>query len=206
MRHGGFGLRHVEQRDIATERIEHVSLGVHLTRRDVPKDIALEPPQEQADVRNVVSASRVVDVAHVGQVRGLLERCVVQSDGTSAANVDRERVRGPRVVDVLRRGRALEEFHRLAAPAGDVAGELFEHGGRALPPAVRQRVGDVAPLAEGRLLVGGRGAWQYPDAEQIGDVRHDPLVAGLDEPVVVQPADVVLDQLHFAIDDVQQRA
>ena len=134
----------------------------------------------------------------------LLERRVVQPDGRSRSNVDRELVRRTGMVDVLRGGRSLEELHRLASPAGDVARQLLEHGRRTLAPAVRQGVGDVASLAEGGLGASGH-AGQRAHAEQVGDVGHDPFVAGLDEPVVVQPADVVLDQLHFAVHQVQQR-
>ena len=86
-------------------------------------------------------------------------------------------------------GRALEELHRLAAPAGEVAGQLLEHGGRALAAAVSQRVGDVAPLAERPTRWSADevpGNTRTPSRSR--DVRHDPLVAGLDEPVVVQPA------------------
>ena len=151
LRHRELGLRHVEQHDVPAQRIERVALGVDLSRRDVPQQVALEAPQEQPDVRHVVSAARVVDVADFGEVRGLLERRVVQPDRRSRSNVDRELVRRTGMIHVLRGCGSLEELHGLASPAGDVARQLFEHGRRTLAPAVRQRVGDVASLAEGRL-------------------------------------------------------
>jgi hypothetical protein len=108
------------------------------------------------------------------------------------------------MIHVLRACGSLEELHGLASPAGDIARQLLEDGRRTLAPAVRQGVGNVTPLAEGRL--GARGhAWERAHAKQVGNVGHDPFVAGLDEPVVVQLADVVLDQLHFAVHQVQQR-
>ncbi len=108
------------------------------------------------------------------------------------------------MIDVLRACRSLEELHSLASPTGDIARQLLEHGRRAFAPAVRQGVGDVASLAEGGLGA-RRHAGERPHAKQVGNVGHDPFVAGLDEPVVVQLPDVVLDQLHFAVHQVEQR-
>jgi hypothetical protein len=41
---------------------------------------------------------------------------------------------------------------------------------------------------------------------QVADVRHDPLVAGLYEPVVVQPVDVLFHGQQFLLQDGKEGA
>ena len=105
------------------------------------------------------------------------------------------------VLRVLRRPEQLKELDGLGPPAGDVVGELLEHGQRPLAPSVRERVGDVAAHAAGLRA----DRVEPPHAEQFADVGDDPGVAGLDEPVLVELLDVALDELALALEDVQQR-
>ena len=86
------------------------------------------------------------------------------------------------MVHVLRRRQPREELDRARRPAGGVARELLQHDRGALAAAVGDRVGHIRARADpGRL--------DRPDrahAEQVADIGHDPFVAGLDEPVVVE--------------------
>ena len=50
------------------------------------------------------------------------------------------------------------------------------------------------------------GFVHLPVADQITDIRHDPILAGLDEPILVKLRDVVLYDVHLLGDDLQQRA
>ena len=43
-------------------------------------------------------------------------------------------------------------------------------------------------------------------ADQLADIGDDPVLAGLDEPVVVELADILLDEVHLLGDDAQQGA
>ena len=97
------------------------------------------------------------------------------------------------------RGEQLEVLDGPRAPAGHVARELLEHRDGALGAPVRDRVGHEAALAERRTL----DRQQPAHAEQVADVRHDPLLAGLDEPVVVEPLDVGLEQVELLLGDRQ---
>ena len=106
------------------------------------------------------------------------------------------------MVHVLRGREALEELDRARRPAGDVARQLLEHDRGALAAPVGERVRHVGARADASR----RHRPDRPHAEQIADVRHDPFVAGLDEPVVVEDRDVLLDALELALDHAEQRA
>ena len=45
-----------------------------------------------------------------------------------------------------------------------------------------------------------------PVADQVADVGHHPVLAGLDEPVLVELGDVVFDDVHLLGDHLQQGA
>src|SRR5678815_1478233 len=113
------------------------------------------------------------------------------------------------VVDVLRPAEQLEELDRARGPAADLAGELLEQRERALAPARRDQVGDLAARDQDATDCAARGRrWaglgDRPVADQIADVRNDPVIGGLDEPVLVELGDVVLDDIDLLGDDLEQ--
>ena len=87
------------------------------------------------------------------------------------------------------------ELDRTRRPRAHRARQILEHGQRPAPAAIRHRVRDLAPRHEHPHFVAA--GWPRVAcrehrciAEQLGDVRHSPVLRGLDEPVVVELADV----------------
>src|SRR6266540_2804272 len=106
------------------------------------------------------------------------------------------------MLDVLRRLEELEELDGLRAPAGHVEGELLEHANGPLAPSVAKRVRDVCTLA--RSARGDR--IQAAGAEEVSDVRDDPRLARLDEPVVIEAGDVVVYDRGLLGQDLNERS
>ena len=157
----------------------------------------------QADVRDVVPAAAVVDVAHVGEVRGALERRPGER-GASRRRAGRRTRRRCGGGGSSRASVASRSKYSTARAPQPVTSRASCSSTAAVPlrAPVRDRVGDEAALAERRAL----DRQQPAHAEQVADVRHDPLLAGLDEPVVVEPLDVGLEDAQLLLDDRQQRA
>lgn len=107
----------------------------------------------------------------------------------------RRRATGVRalMIQVLRPGQVLAQLDRAAGPAGEVDREPLDRAERALAPAQRDRVGDVGAKR-------ARIALQVRAAEQVGQVRDDPVVAGVDEQVVVELRDVVVQRAEGLLD------
>ena len=56
---------------------------------------------------------------------------------------------------------------------------------------------DARPARPGRDGTGQAGLGDRKVAHQVADVGHHPVVAGLDEPVVVEPGDVLLEDVDL---------
>ena len=120
------------------------------------------------------------------------------------------------MVEVLRPGEQGVELDGARRPAATSRGQLLEQRQRALARRERDGVGDLAARDQGpcapRAPAGDVGIpsrariGERPVADQVTDVGHDPVLAGLDEPVVVELVDVVLDQIDLLADDAQQGA
>ena len=95
----------------------------------------------------------------------------------------------PNVMVVLGSCDALKELNGTGAPAGDVEGQLLQDGGRTFATAVLNRIGHKGALADARLRM---NRMHSPDAKQVADIGHHPLVAGFDEPVFVKPLNIFL--------------
>src|SRR5207244_7813502 len=67
-------------------------------------------PEVEPDVRDVVSPAAGRDPAHLGRVRGALERPSQQVEPVRVAEVGRAHVEEAQVLDVLRRLQELEEL------------------------------------------------------------------------------------------------
>jgi hypothetical protein len=74
---------------------------------------------------------------------------------------------------------------------------LLEHGHRALAATVADGVRDQCPLGASPQA----GAAQAVDTDEVAEVRHDPVLAGLDEPVFAEAVDVRRHQGQLTIDD-----
>ena len=165
--------------------------------------VALQAPQVQADVRDVVPAAAVVDVAHVSEVRGVLERRA----GECGASRRRARRRTPRRCagggSSTRVSASRSKYSTARAPH-PVTSRASCSSTAAVPFARRYA---IVLATRPRWLNGAPSIGSRPaDAEQVADVRHDPLLAGLDEPVVVEALDVGLEDPQLLLDDRQQRA
>ena len=182
--------------------------------------ITAHPPDEHAHIRNVVAVLIVVaDVsriraADVDAVRNPIERRIHAIQRPHVAQRRGAQTIEMRVVQLLRAIEQLEELDRARRPAGDIARQVFEQRERAFATTVADEIGDFparhqhpvqcASIGTQRLRRRARRR-RRTEAEQIGDIRHRPVVGGLDEPVVVQMRDIVFDHIHLFGDRAQQR-
>ena len=185
--------------------------------------IAAEPPHEQADLVEAIPArgERRRDPAHIDGVRRHLEWAVDQAERPGPPDVGQPA--GPQpgrgVVaeqpDRLGEDEQLAELHRAGRPAGDVGGQFLEQRQGALAAAGGDGVSDVAARRDrAQQLAGLRRAGgqrllvpvQRLVAGQFPQVRHQPVLAGLDEPVVVELVDGVGQDLALLLEHGEQAA
>ena len=86
----------------------------------------------------------------------------------------------------------------MRGPIGQIERESLDGRTRALATAQEDRVGNV-----GAQRV--RGTVEMTGAEQVGDVRNDPVVAGVDEEIAVQRLNVRVHRRQRVFDDRQER-
>ena len=147
--------RAVDELAGGAERVEKVAAVVDPGGRGVVEAHGEQPPEEDADVGEVVTALHTLaaggagDRADVDGAGDGVERLAERFELQRVAQVGRPVVVGADVVHVLAGGDELEVFDDARRPAGDVAGELLEDGGGALAAAVADGVGDL----------GARAAW-----------------------------------------------
>ena len=170
----------------------------------------LEPPDEQADVRKIEMPRRTLRAppADVRGMRRAIERRVDERQ-RRRRRADRSSRRDPRADD-----RAL-----AFRPAGGGTPRRAPASPRRPAPAARAATRRLCGAgtdrvarpraAESRMRFRPRSSVE-PSAvspasrlvsDQITDVRDDPVLTGLDEPVLVELRDVVFDDLHLLADD-----
>ena len=153
-------------------------------------------------------------LAHLGDVGQAAERAVPAVEQVTIAQVGRAAPVQPDVADRLGRLEQRPELHGTRRPAGHVGGQLDQHGEGPLAAAGGHGPGHlgaafdgpVEPLAlcRGRLDCLSRAEGLVSD--QVADVGHGPVLAGLDEPVAVELVDVGLHDVDLGADDLQQLA
>ena len=176
------GARAVVQRQVVVERAHPVAARPHPQRWRVAVLVGLDAPQVQAHVGDVVAPPARFDAPHVHRAVGALERRAHALQRQPVPQVGRLQVVRAGVVHVLRGHDALEILHGARVPAGHVARELLQHQRRALAPAQGDGVRHLGARA-GHL---GRDAVQALVADEVADIGHGPVGAGLDEQVVVE--------------------
>ena len=129
-------------------------------------------------------------LAHVGGVVIFTEGTACEFGGAGAAQIRPAARHRSRALACKRAGLRIEPVPGApeppkvlddgAVPAGDVADEFFEDPQRALAAAVVDRLGYVYAAA---ACVEYR---DQPGADEVGQVRHGPVVAELDELIVPQ--------------------
>ena len=120
--------------------------------------------------------------------RGTVKRVIVSAPyGRQTAGV------GPLVIEMLRPAEVLAQFDAAAGPAGQIDGEALDRAERALAPAQCDRVGHVGAQR-------ARVALEVRRAEQVGEVGDDPVVAGVDEQIVVELRDVGVQRAERGLD------
>ena len=221
---GGFGFRDraLEQRRVVAEHAEAEALRaafLDAVRRRAAHRVAAQAAGEHADRRDVVAAApmRAAHAPQVDAVRERIERAVRPAESLQPpriAQVGRATAVRMLMIEVLHPAEPAVELHRARRPAGRVAGQVFQQRQRALAPARVDRVGHVgarrqhaaeAGVAAPVLAQRGR-LGQQAVTEQVADIRHHPVVAGLDEPVVVQPGDVLFEHIGLAGQHAQEVA
>ena len=130
-------------------------------------------------------------------MRERVERAVEEIERLFVAQVD-EASALVEMIDGLRASEERVVLDGARGEAADVVRELLELRERAATAKVAQVIRDRAP----RRLAGERDFV----SDQIADVRHDPVLARLDEPVLVELGDVFLDEVHLLGDRAQQIA
>ena len=106
------------------------------------------------------------------------------------------------VIHILRPAQNLKALDYSRRPTGHVARQLFEHGRGALAPAKGDGVRDFGARARDFR----HHAVQAPVADQVADVRHDPIAAGFDELIVVKLIEVLFEHSRLLGDHRKQLA
>ena len=221
---GGFGLldHTLEQWRVVAEHTEAETLGtafLDAVRRRARHRITAQTAGEHPDRGNVAVAApmHAAHAPHVDAVRERIERAVGPADALQPPRIAQvggaAATRMP-MIEMLHPAEPAVELHRARRPAGGIAGQVFQQRQRALAPTRVDRVGDVgarrqhaAETAIAAAVLAQRGRLrQQGVTEQVADVRHHPVVAGLDEGVVVQPRDVLLQHVGLARQHTQEVA
>ena len=140
-----------EQRGGVAERAEVVApVGParDWSSRDILERVAVETPQEEADVVDPVPALGLLDLPDVHRVTRVIEGALDPAHPLDRSDVGPGALRAD-VLEHLVPAKELEELHRVGRPAGDVPGELLEHRQRALASSVVDGLGDVGADANG---------------------------------------------------------
>ena len=214
--------RTLEQRRVVAEHAEAETLRpafLDAVRRRAGHRVAAQAAGEHADRGDVVAAAPTgaAHAPHVDAVRERIERAVRPAEPlqpSGIAQVGRAAAPRMQVVEMLHPAEPAVELHRACRPARRVAGQVFQQRQRALAPARVDRVGHVGARRQHAAEAGvaatvhaQRGRFrQQRVAEQVADIRHHPVVAGLDEGVVVQPRDVLLQHVGLARQHAQEVA
>ena len=209
------GLRPVEQRRVDPNRVEpKAAVGriAHRPRRHPLQRIRLQAPQENPEIGDVPAAPATADAPHLGRAGCIGKGRIDQVEAIGpicrrgvpgrGAQVGRAEVRWADVVDVLGGAQQLKELDGPGPPVGHIPRQLFQDRSGALAATVAQRVGDIGAVG---IDPGAPDGVQRRHAQQIADIGQDPRIGGFDEPVLVQPFDIGLDQLELALNDGEQR-
>ena len=140
-----------EQRRRVAERAEviaPVGTAGDGSRGDVLERVAVETPEEEADVVDAVPALGLVDLADVHGVARVVECALDPAHPLDGPDVGPGAL-GPDVLEHLVPAEQLEELDGVGRPAGDVPGQLLEHRYGALAAPVVDGLGDVGPDADG---------------------------------------------------------
>ena len=155
------------------------------------------------------------DPARIDRVSDAIERSAEEIELSHLADVDPAPAPHLQLIDCLGYAECLVKLNRARRPSCHISRQFFEQRECAAAAAGRDRVRDFATRDENFVE---RAALRSPHisrltglvhelkTEQIADIRHDPVVARLDEPVVVKLGDVVLDHVDLLGDDAQQGA
>jgi hypothetical protein len=102
------------------------------------------------------------------------------------------------MIQRLRPHEVLAQLDGVRTPPGEIVREPLDRAERALRAAQEDRVGDVGAQ---RPWIAG----EVTRAEQIADVRDDPVGARVDEQVVIERVDRLLDRVERVLDRLQVR-
>ena len=180
------------------------------------RECILLPGEQQHGTRiGTAKGMRGVRSADVNGVGQLIEWPAEPGQRRPSSEVDRPASIELRMIDGLRHPQQPVALYSAAGPAGRLGGELVEQGECPLATAVADGVGQFAPRHEEPVTQCPFGSCDGsrlpslvhgPVTDQVGDVRNDPVLARLDEPVFVELLDIVLDDVGLLGDDPKQAA
>src|ERR1022692_1455356 len=106
------------------------------------------------------------------------------------------------MVQILSGCKELKKLNYPRRPTGDIERQLLQHRCSSLATTVVERVGNVGALGIRPRASGVK----RPHTKQITNVRDHPLLAGLDEPVLIQAGDVRFEHVILVLNQSQQGA
>lgn len=118
-----------------------------LARDDIFHAVGSKPPQEKANIAEVVPPFVLTGEAHVHGVAHEVKRAVEAIDGFRTAQVGAAGTVHAKVIEVLIPNEQLKELDGMGRPAGDVTGQLFEHRESTFAAPVVDGLGDVGSSA-----------------------------------------------------------
>ena len=90
------------------------------------------------------------------------------------------------------------KLDRTHMPVGYVPQHLFQYANGALAPPIGQCIGDAPALGE-RQIVDLNNF--IPNAQQIGQIGHHPIVTGLDKPIVIHGLHILFEPVQFVLEN-----
>ncbi len=105
----------------------------------------LQPPQEQADIRQVVAAAAARNPSHIDDMRHGVERGPRPHDLPLPPQIGHRVMGRPHMVKMLRHADLLEVFHRPCLPSRHIRGQLLDYRHSALAASVGNRIGYFGP-------------------------------------------------------------
>ena len=178
--------------------------------------INFESPNEEAHRRNIIATRRVLreGTAYIDRMRLAGEGTAHCIERGTIAHIYEVTAFAASKVAVLIDAQVFVELDDMSiGPASYVACHLFEQCKCPSTPSIMESIGDVAAWNQNVIALQAFQrryiAWLTSSvylliADQIADVRHNPILAGLDKPVLIELGDIGLDDIHLLGDYAQE--
>ena len=135
--------------------------------------------------------------ANIDAALCLFKRCSNPIERVESVQAGRRQAKRPRAIYVLRRHHQRLILDGVRRPARDILGQRGQRRQRSFSSSIPERVGRKRARIH---------CVTQPRPDDIAQIRHRPLVAGLDEPVVIQSGNVRLYKRQLFFEQRQQRS